>query len=100
MLIGLIQSSERSRKGKESPPLYFRLIEQRTNRSNDMECLIICLFEAKRRRNTKAHHDAYREGNQAKKRQLILFLICPSDNTQETKIAKVSIEHKIEFLTY
>lgn len=39
-----------------------------------------------------AHHGTYLEENQARKRQLILLLICPSDNTQETKIAKVSIE--------
>lgn len=43
-------SSERlstDRKGDETPPIHFRLIEHRTNQSNDMECLIICLFKAK-----------------------------------------------------
>ncbi len=48
-MICLTQSSERERergkKKQKTPPLYSRLIEEhRTNKSNDTECLIICLL--------------------------------------------------------
>jgi len=46
-MICLTQSSERERereKKQETPPLYSRLMEHRTNKSNDTECLIICLL--------------------------------------------------------